>query len=97
MSRNSTTWDMAALSPLPFVYEYGRLAMQPKLSLAERNRLDEILDMALDDGVLNYWIMQVDYFVAYKLGDLTNPNLEQLENQVAWLREYLETRIPPNN
>ena len=69
--------------------------MKPQLNPDEQDRMDEILEIANRDGVLSLWITQVDHFVAHKLEHLDPHNKEQLEDQVAWLREYLETRTIP--
>ena len=96
MGRNLLALDIPALRPLPLVYEYGRLAMKKELSQNEMDMMDSILGEAEKDGVLTFWICQVDHFVAHELGHLSSPNKAQFEDQIAWLQEYLDTIAYPN-
>ena len=71
------------------IREYCQLSVQRQLSNEDADRLSEILEQAESDGLLNFWIHEVDHFLAHEL-DLTNAeSVHQLENQLARLKEQL--------
>lgn len=71
---------------------YYRLASRPELTDEDVQQMDEVLEKAESDSVLNFLIGEMDYLLAKRLSLLSEEALEH-ENQQAWLREYLGT--PP--
>lgn len=70
------------------VREYCRLAAMRSLSAAAADRLDYILRQAETDGLLNFWITEVDHFLAHELQMTSSESIYQFENRQAKLREY---------
>lgn len=73
---------------LDTVLEYLELAVRPQLSEAEEERLLKILSHATSNGILNFWIEQVDFIVGHQLNLLNAEHLQEYANQQAKLREY---------
>lgn len=66
------------------------LSIQPCLSDAEADRLADILKLAETDGLLDFWIHEVDHLLAHELKLTDAQNLQRLEDQQAQLLERLE-------
>jgi hypothetical protein len=73
--------------------EYANLAALAKLSEPQADRLEEILEKADDNKVLNFWITEVDHFLAHYLGLLDEDDRESYRDQQALLREYAGAEI----
>ena len=85
------------LTPPDTVREYCRLSVQRHLSDVEVDRLAEILELAESDPLLNFWIHEVDHFLAHEL-NLTDPqSVHRLEDQLARLREQLVNHFSDHN
>ena len=52
---------------LSLAWEYARLAIQRPLSENSADRLEEILVQAQEDGVLEFWINEIDHFIDHEL------------------------------
>lgn len=74
------------------VREYTRLAALPSLSDAEADRLSQILDLAQEDRVLDFWISEIDHFLDHELG-LWDPEYDR--DQQFKLKEYLAVAVNP--
>lgn len=75
--------------------DYLHLAVQPCLNEVEADRLDEILDLAVSNRWLNFWISAVDHLLVYRLQLNESTLKETLNNQQAWLQEIQQ--LPINN
>ncbi|HEY9906549.1 MAG TPA: peptidoglycan-binding domain-containing protein [Thermosynechococcaceae cyanobacterium] len=71
------------------IREYCRLSVQRQLPDEDADRLAEILEQAESDGLLNFWIHEVDHFLAHELGLTDAESVHRLEDQLARLREQL--------
>ena len=87
--------DLITVSELPIqlALEYGKLTLHPNISEHEANRIEEIMALACDDPLLDFWLSEIDHCIGHRLGLLDGENLEIIRNQEALLREYLETLI----
>ncbi len=83
---------LAEASCLALVHEYCRLATRPSLSEAESQRLDELLELAEQDGRLDFWINEADHVIAHAigLGSAARVYASANENLKARLRELLD-------
>lgn len=70
--------------------EYGTLASLKRPSEAELDRIEEILTLAMSNGLLNLWIDEIDHCLGHRLGLLEPEAQGRYEDQQAVLREYLE-------
>ncbi|MBD1917275.1 MULTISPECIES: hypothetical protein [Cyanophyceae] len=68
--------------------DYGLLISLPELTEEEGDRLQEILDLACEDGALSFWISELDHIVAHQTGLLSSDCRKDYENKKAWLREH---------
>ncbi|MEL6457434.1 MAG: hypothetical protein AAFQ91_04165 [Cyanobacteria bacterium J06621_15] len=73
------------------IMEYYQLASVKYLSDTQANRLAEILNIAQKNPIVNFWIIQADYFINENLNLIDK---DELKNKQAKLREYLG--IEPN-
>jgi hypothetical protein len=71
------------------VYEYYNLALLSEVSEAESIRINEILDLATKDNLINFWLSEIDHLLGHRLGLLDDPNRKSYADQKAMLREYL--------
>ncbi|MEM9807386.1 MAG: hypothetical protein AAF959_19150 [Cyanobacteria bacterium P01_D01_bin.56] len=68
--------------------EYGQLSALSELTDKQGDRLQEILDLACEDGALSFWISELDHILGHELG-LLNPDCRRdYDNKKALLREY---------
>ena len=76
---------------IALVKEYSAIASQPRLSEADANRLAEIIRLAEDNGCLEFWINEVDHFLAHELEFQTGQTIYpfETENQKIVLSEHL--------
>lgn len=77
---------------LDLVQEYCQLAVKPRLSESESQRLGELLTQAETDGRLDFWIHEADHFIDHALGFGSADRVYTLanENLKARLRELLD-------
>lgn len=71
------------------IREYCQLSVRRQLSEEEADRLSEILEQADSDGLLNFWVHEVDHFLAHELNLTNAESVHRLEDQLARLREEL--------
>lgn len=74
-------------------WEYANLAAIPHPSEKQAERINEILEEALDSEALNFLIVEFDCVLSQQLGLLDDACLKDYEDQQALLREYLEAKI----
>lgn len=95
------TMAKPAIDPIPgitdadcleLLREYCSLAVQPRLSETDSNRLGELLTLAEKDGRLDFWINEADHFIDHALGLGSETQIYALlnENLKARLREMLD-------
>lgn len=72
------------------LHEYYKLSVSVSLSDQQAERMEEILQKAEEEEILNFLLTEVDYILNEKFGLFSNENIEQYKNQQAYLREYLE-------
>jgi len=75
------------------VLEYGRLSQIVNPSLEEEHELDQILDDAINDSLLNFWIEHVDHVLAHHHNLLTEEARESYRNQGAMLRDIIDLKL----
>jgi N-acyl-D-aspartate/D-glutamate deacylase len=73
--------------------EYGELASKKQPSESDLDRMEEILTLAIHDGILNFWIDEIDHCLGHRLGLLEAEDQAHYENQQSVLREYLEALL----
>ncbi|MEM6424542.1 MAG: peptidoglycan-binding domain-containing protein [Cyanobacteria bacterium P01_D01_bin.128] len=66
---------------LPLAWEYARLSTQKSLSETDGTRLEEILNQAQHDGVLDFWINEIDHFLDHELRLVTGKVVYPVETQ----------------
>jgi hypothetical protein len=71
--------------------EYYQLRMLPTLNDGQIDRLGEILEQAMHDRQLDFWLTEFDHTLGHKLGLLTPERREVYENQRSLLREHMGT------
>ena len=69
--------------------EYGQLSALPELNDRQEKRMQEILDLACEDGALSFWISELDHVLGHELGLLSPDYRRDYNNQKALLREYM--------
>lgn len=72
---------MCDKSTLSLVREYARLATRKPLSDADKDRMYAILDQAQENGVLDFWIHEVDHFLDHELRLVTGKAIYPVETQ----------------
>ena len=80
---DATTEDVIRLA-----IEYGQLSALPELNDRQEERMQEILDLACEDGALSFWISELDHVLGHELGLLSPDHCRDYSNQKALLREY---------
>lgn len=73
--------------------DYLHLAVQPCLNEVDADRLDEILDLAVSNRWLNFWISAVDHLLVHRLQLNESTLKETLTNQQAWLQEMRQISL----
>jgi hypothetical protein len=68
------------------VEEYYHLSLTEKLSEDEQEQMISILEIAETDGLIDFWINELDHIVAHKL-NLINEN--NCKNGQALVREHI--------
>lgn len=69
--------------------DYYLLGLKPSLDTKEEDRLDNILQLAEDDELLNSLLIEIDDIIAHKQGLTSAESYEEYKNQLSWMREYL--------
>ncbi|MEC4989031.1 MAG: peptidoglycan-binding domain-containing protein [Oscillatoria sp. PMC 1068.18] len=95
MSEQTEIYNTFNLSTerLLLVKKYSQLASLTTLSELQEEELLNILKEAESDGLLDFWIHEIDHILAHQLG-LTNGNtMKNFDNQQAKMREYLEITL----
>lgn len=69
--------------------EYYLLRVLPTLDDQQADRLGELLDQALDDRWLDFWITEIEHSLAHRLALLTADRRQNYEDQRSLLREHL--------
>lgn len=72
------------------VSEYKKLISREQLSEDEADRMEEILESAGNDPVLDFWLTEADHHLGHQLGLLDEQSRNFYKDQQALLREYLE-------
>ena len=68
--------------------EYGQLTWLPKLTDAQGDRLQEILDAACENGALSFWISEIDHILGHEMGLLSPKHRREYDDKKALLREH---------
>lgn len=66
----------------PTLVDYCTLALQPQLSAADEDRLGAILDQAVDDPLLSFWIDEADGWVGEQLNLMPVEGLRQQQHKL---------------
>ncbi len=90
------TQKASTIKVIDLAGEYAKLASLLTLSEQQEIRLQEILALAVEDEVLNFWITEIDHIISHKLGVLNNDSIQDYQNQQALLREHLGDVIAKN-
>ncbi|MBW4485162.1 MAG: peptidoglycan-binding protein [Tildeniella torsiva UHER 1998/13D] len=62
--------------------DYCTLALQPQLSAADAERLGAILDQAIDDPLLSFWLDEADGWVGEHLNLISEEGLRQQQHKL---------------
>lgn len=76
---------------MKIVHEYARITYRcnhPR-SEEEEELIDDILKMAETNGVLEFWLSEIDHILGHLQGNLDEDARESYKDQYAVLREYL--------
>lgn len=68
--------------------EYARLAALPHPTEAEKNQLGQILEQAVEDEIISFWIAEIDHLLGHHLGLLDESARETYRDQQAFLIDY---------
>ncbi|MGF1568233.1 MAG: peptidoglycan-binding protein [Nodosilinea sp.] len=68
------------------IFEYCTLALQPRLSEQDEDRLNDILTHSIDDPLLSFWLDEIDHWVGQQLDLLPE---EDLKHQQVKLRRRI--------
>jgi hypothetical protein len=68
--------------------EYGRLHSMPQLTHQQEKRLEDILELAIQQPALGFLIQEIDYLVAEQLGELDDFHADAYRDQQARLSEH---------
>jgi hypothetical protein len=75
-----TSWiDSSELHPVAI--EYGLLNMLDRPSDAQNDRIQEILDEAVDDSVLSFWVHEVNHILGHLQGRLDDEHRRDYERK----------------
>jgi hypothetical protein len=72
------------------VREYAKYAVLPSLSEIQVERMNQILELAQKDSILDFWIGEVDHFLDHELG-LWDPEYDR--DQQSKLGEFLSVQF----
>jgi hypothetical protein len=73
---------------MEIVLEYAELASIQNPSEVQADRLGEILSIASENELLNFWLTEMDHFMGHHLGLLNEDHRESYKDQQALLREH---------
>ncbi|HEY9298734.1 MAG TPA: peptidoglycan-binding domain-containing protein [Phormidium sp.] len=90
---NQNQFTLFDSTVLDKVQEYCKLAVRQTLSDSEAQRMLEILEEAESDSRLEFWIDEADHFLAHELNLTDENSINDYENQLAWLREYIDASV----
>jgi hypothetical protein len=76
-------------STLEIIFEYYKIASLDDLKENESKRINEILEQATRDNLLDFWISEIDHLLGHRLGLLDDMRRKSYADQKAMLREYL--------
>jgi hypothetical protein len=76
-------------STLEIIREYYKIASLYDLKENESKRINEILEQATRDNLLDFWISEIDHLLGHRLGLLDDMKRKSYADQKAMLREYL--------
>ena len=76
------------------VLEYGRIGSLKRPSKEDFDRMSKILDRAVEDEILNFWISEMDHILMHELNLLEEGWLDNHKDWMALLREYAGKSIP---
>jgi hypothetical protein len=71
------------------VKRYYQLRILSHPSNKEANEMGDILELAITDEVIDFWITEIDHALAHRLNLLNEAYQSSYRNQQAFLREYL--------
>jgi hypothetical protein len=80
--------SQSTLEIMTLALTYGRLASLPNPSNEEQQQLADILAIAIDNEILNFWITEVDHSLGHQMGFLDEDCRESYKDQQALLREH---------
>ena len=69
--------------------DYYLLGLKPSLDRQEEEIIDQILQLAEDDELLNSLLIEIDDIIAQKQGLTSEESYEEYKDELAWMREYL--------
>lgn len=81
-------------SMFQLLLEYFYLSNCPGITDEDADRLDSILQLAENDELFNALISKLDILMSEGVGRSNEVSLNEVENQKARLREYLEVMSP---
>jgi hypothetical protein len=81
LATTANIWEIAI--------EYATITLNPNPSESDHDRIDEILAMAYEDPVIDFWITEVDHLLAHYLNFLEPKNRERYIDQQAILSEFI--------
>jgi hypothetical protein len=83
------TLSQSSLEMKQIILEYAKLAALHNPSEQEADKLERILDLALDNELLSFWIVEIDHLLGHQLGLLDEEHREHYKDQESLLKEYL--------
>ena len=86
---DETTEDVINLA-----VQYGRIGTLDTLSCEDIKLMEEILDRALNNEILSFWISEMDHILAHELDLFEEGWLDNHKDWTALLREYAGKSIP---
>jgi len=94
ISESSDLEENSLINPIPqstleIIHEYYKIASLYDLKENESKRMDEILEQATRDNLLDFWISEIDHLLGHRLGLLDDMKRKSYADQKAMLREYL--------
>lgn len=78
--------------PLDLVKEYGYLALQRNPSEKCQERMFQILQAAESDAVLNFWLDEVEHFLAHKQERMSEEGKIEIERIVDRMSRKLHSQ-----
>ncbi len=86
------TQDVLAFSTpevLKLAQEYYRLRVLPSLPEQQADRVGKILEQAMYDRGLDFWLTEIEHSLGHRLDLLTTERRQDYEDQRSLLREHL--------